>query len=215
MPTHVVCRCISHKCKSERYIDNNLQRSGRIVNIGTYERHAAEDERLVREFAALEHQNGPYSLSQMLTGILPSHRESTPTPSDDGTATLTGMAPSRPPKFNHPLIVEDDPTIKELREAIEIVINLLATWLHLVWGLSREATSRALKVIQVIVLFAIRLGHQTAQVQFMTTNNRNWQPNIAKDMPPIYLTLVYIALQQEARFAMRISKKSSNEETQL
>jgi len=49
------------------------------------------------------------------------------------------------------------------QQVLYLLFCMLGTWLHLACGLSRTATNSVLKVVELIILMAIRLGHMLAQ----------------------------------------------------
>jgi hypothetical protein len=64
-----------------------------------------------------------------------------------------------------------------------MVICTLAAWLHLTYGLSREATNRALKVIEVVVIMAINLGQLITQARIPDTVRSKESPTFSFKLP--------------------------------
>ena len=69
------------------------------------------------------------------------------------------------------------------QQALYLLFCMLGTWLHLACGLSRTATNSVLKVVELIILMAIQLGHMLANPSTVSFSLDSLPPALPVKLP--------------------------------
>ncbi|KAF6741488.1 hypothetical protein DFP72DRAFT_862125 [Ephemerocybe angulata] len=146
--TQVVCTCVSYGCGRKNFTNEFGQHQpGKLVSTTTKRKHEQKDEQ-----SGLDRRNPSLQANQTPRGP----RKTSPEPM--APAEDLPAAQRREKGMDIQATGDAEPSVAGYRQSIYALLCILATWLHLSAGLSREATNMVLKICGIVIAMALRLS---------------------------------------------------------
>ena len=165
----VVCTCRASGCASKTFINEfGHEQNGWLVAPSTRTMHRQKDERMAAApQSQAEHvRSVPTAPAEQIEPEDHSHGHGQDTECmvGDETSASTVLWPSI-------IITKAVEGFHHRRQSLYMLVCMLAAWLHLVCGVSRDAATRVLKVLEMIVLMAVNLGRVLALAEHSSNSN--------------------------------------------